>query len=86
MSVTIDGNLSCPVCGELYHHIRRVGVERDPKPGWREEGIYEGISLVFHVPGTGVRNALRIEIEGECGHGWSLILRQHKGYIEVSTQ
>jgi hypothetical protein len=58
----------------------------DPNPGWREEEVYEGTSLVFHVPGTGCRNALRIEITGECGHDWSLILLQYKGYIEVSTR
>jgi hypothetical protein len=77
--------LECPVCGEDYHHIAKVGTELDPD--WGDEAkIIPGTSLVFERNTRERHSALRVDFEGECGHNWVLILQQHKGQIFISTR
>jgi hypothetical protein len=76
--------LCCPVCDGGYNHIKRVGTELDPTGD--ETEIYPGTSLVFERRSGERRSALRIEIEGECGHSWKLILQQHKGIISITLE
>jgi hypothetical protein len=73
--------LLCPVCGEdeRYQHISRVGTELDPDCD--ETQIYRGTSKVFEVQSGKRRSSLRIDLSGECGHDWSLILNQHKALL-----
>jgi hypothetical protein len=79
-----DGILVCPLCGFDYNHIKRVGTELDPEGD--ETVIYAGTSLVFERTTGERRSAVRIDLDGECGHSWSLILQQHKGRIEIETR
>jgi hypothetical protein len=76
-----DNRLICPVCSFTYNHVQKVGTELDP--GGDETCIYAGTSLVFERHTGERRSAVRIDIMGECGHNWSLILQQHKGEIYV---
>lgn len=78
--------IPCPVCGEAYHHVRRVGTEVDPGGDENGDGMYEGTDLQFEHPSGARRPAVRIDIEGECGHEWTLILQQHKGNLVLSAR
>ena len=71
--VTSDAVLRCPVCRGDCNHIQRIVSERSqdadeaPKP-------YRGTRLVVDGRNHGRRPAARIDIEGECGHRWELVL------------
>jgi hypothetical protein len=73
--------LECPVCEETSHHIKCVGTELDPSGD--ETTLYPGTAIVFERATGERRSAVRIDLSGECGHDWSLILQQHKGMIQV---
>jgi hypothetical protein len=74
--------LLCPCCQDgHYQHIIRVGTELDPDGD--ETQIYRGTSRVFETGNGERRSSLRIDLAGECGHYWSLILNQHKGTIGI---
>ena len=83
-TMTFHRLLERPFCDAAYHHVFRVGTELDPDEG--ELSIYEGTSLVFERESGERRSALRIDFEGECGHNWTLLFQQHKGFIYVSTR
>jgi len=74
--------IQCPFCDLDYHKIIRVGTELDNEYGDEAE-IYKGTSLVIERNTGERRSALRIDLQGECGHSWSLILQQHKGVIAI---
>jgi len=77
-----DGQwLRCPVCGELWGHVRRVATEIDPTGDENGEGRYPGTALTVEHPSGYRRPAGRIDIEGECGHDWALLVQQHKGAL-----
>lgn len=82
--INADDELICPICEFNYAHIKCVGTERDPNGD--QARIYSGTSLVFERATGERRSAVRIDLIGECGHEWSLILQQHKGNIDVKTR
>ena len=59
--------LECPVCGEGYHHIAKVGTDLDPE--WGDEAkIICGMSLVFERESRG---RARRPSAGDCvGRDW----------------
>ena len=74
--------LLCPVCGYEYSHHGHVYVfERVPGEDGPSVGLMPGRDIVW--PGNDNpsprRNAVRIYVEGECDHRWTLDVIQHKG-------
>lgn len=82
---TGDNGLRCPVCGGDYGHVKRVVTEIDPKGDENTVAPYSGTAIV-EFPNGSRRPAVRIDIEGECGHDWSLLIQQDKGTLLVQAR
>jgi hypothetical protein len=77
-----DGQwLPCPTCGMRYGHVRRVATEIDPRGDENGDGRYSGTTETIAYHNGSRRPAVRIDIEGECGHDWTLLVQQHKGAL-----
>jgi hypothetical protein len=80
--------LCCPHCGFDYNHIQMVYTRMGCDEA--EACIYQGTSLVEPAKqlseGGYRRSAVVIEIEGECGHRWNLVIQQHKGNLFMGTE
>jgi hypothetical protein len=72
--------LLCPICEYPDNHIRRVVSERSPNAD-EAPTPYEGTLMTVDPRNAGRRPALRIDISGECGHSWTLLIQQHKGRL-----
>jgi hypothetical protein len=74
--------LVCPECGDTYSHVRRVGTLLGSDAV--EARVYPGSATI----GTTAlrRSALAIELDGECGHSWRLLVQQHKGENFLGAQ
>jgi hypothetical protein len=66
-------NITCPICGDDYSHVREAGTLL----GGDEGHIYPGTQLLGLSSER--RSALSVVIDGECGHSWELRIQQHKG-------
>lgn len=81
-SSTNEFLVTCPICGDSYTHqhdvesFERLGGE-DGKTIRMTPGSNE--SEVSNYNPSKRRNAVSIQMEGECGHFWSLNISQHKG-------
>lgn len=82
LSVGEDDAILCPACRDMYSHIRRVYTRMGSDP--HEAVVYEG-TVASDTTGSR-RSALVVEIDGECGHSWNLVIQQHKGNNYVSTE
>jgi hypothetical protein len=78
--------LQCPVCQGFNNHIARVATEVDPRGDENGDGLYQGTTETVRVANGYRRPALRVDIEGECGHDWTLLLQQHKGALIVQAR
>lgn len=67
--------IACPLCGFEYTHIREVFSRLG---GDESGGGYPGTAISSYGSGSR-RDALVIVFDGECGHAWELVIRQHKG-------
>jgi hypothetical protein len=77
-----DSALLCPVCGFDCSHITRVGTLLGSDE--REATVYNGTIIIGT---TGYRrSAVAIEVDGECGHRWTIVIQQHKGTNYVSVR
>jgi hypothetical protein len=86
-SASNDGQwLQCPVCGGIYHHIKYVATEIDPDGDENGDQPYPGTTERIAVSNGSRRPALRIDIAGECGHDWTMLLQQHKGALIVQAR
>ena len=71
--------LTCPVCGDGNHHVELVSTERSADAD--EAHMYPGTSIEVVEGKSWRRSAVRIDIRGECGHCWTLLIQQHKGAL-----
>lgn len=73
----------CPACGYEYSHIQRAGTKLGTDK--YEARVYEGTEALGCVGWR--RSALVVELKGECGHQWALVIQQHKGinYVRVEA-
>jgi hypothetical protein len=78
--------LPCPVCGMRYGHVRHVATEIDPGGDENGEDPYSGTSETIEHKTGYRRPAVRINIEGECGHNWTLLIQQHKGSLVLHAR
>ncbi len=78
-----DPTLLCPKCGQDCSHIRRVFTRFGSDQS--EARVYEGTQVLEASRGER-RSALVIQIDGECGHSWNLVIQQHKGINYVTTE
>jgi len=77
-----DGQwLRCPACGEPWGHVARVATEIDPSGDENGTGLYPGTTETVEYRSQYRRPAVRIDIQGECGHNWTLLIQQHKGAL-----
>jgi hypothetical protein len=82
-----DGQwLKCPICRGFYGHVRRVATEIDPRGDENGDGRYNGTTETIEFQNGYRRPAVRIDIEGECGHEWALLIQQHKGALIVHAR
>lgn len=72
-------SLACPVCGGDNNHIKLVSTERSANAD--EAHMYPGTSIEIIEGKAWRRSAARIDIDGECGHSWALLIQQHKGEL-----
>jgi hypothetical protein len=76
-----DSNaLVCPLCDRADNHIISVASERSPDAD-EAPSPHDGTDMTVNPRNVGRRAALRINIKGECGHDWTLLLQQHKGRL-----
>lgn len=72
--------LGCPVCAHEFSHIRAAFTRKGCDPS--EAVVYDGtIAREFLTDFR--RSGLTIEIDGECGHSWAIIIQQNKGVNTV---
>lgn len=85
-----EWKVQCPICGYDYVHHGEVQVFARPGGEDRQTvilvpGREQGIESAYNPSGR--RDAIRVQMDGECGHGWSLDIIQHKGntFVEMSV-
>jgi hypothetical protein len=77
-------SIKCPECGANESHIREVFTRLGTDP-------HEGGHAYQGTTGKGTtnerRDALVVVFDGECKHGWELVIQQHKGInmLRVTT-
>jgi hypothetical protein len=76
--------LLCPKCGYDYTHVKHaLSMSGGDEGGPDKNGLIYGIPPVRETPFR--RNALGIEVLGECGHLFEIILQQHKGQTFITS-
>jgi hypothetical protein len=76
--------LRCPICSGEYNHVVRCGTlfgsDKD------EASEIQGVEIIGTTEER--RSALRIDVECENGHLWSITIQQYKGteYLQAEAR
>jgi hypothetical protein len=86
-SLDCEGILHCPECGCQWNHIKDFGVEYYPTDyeAPKSEKLFLNTYFMMSILEVTRCAALRIDIQCEDGHDWSLFLHQLKGNLYLQT-